>query len=273
MCKTFSEYWRIDLADIVEQVGQDWESYRNGRILITGGTGFFGIWLLSSLREANRQRGLNCQAVVLSRNPERFLGKFPHFREDANIRFITGDVRNFAFPDGRFCHIIHGAVDTSQEADERPLEMVDILINGTRRVLDFAASSGAGSLLLLSSGAIYGSLPPDTPAVREELRGIAQNRRSPIFLRVGQADGRTYLPAIRPTTGGDNSNRTVLCLCRPLLAHAGPFRHRQLHCRRAGRGADHGSRGWYTDPLLSLRRRTGCLALGHSEQRRGGRHL
>ena len=56
----------------------------------------------------------------------------------------------------RFTHVIHAATDTSQDADAKPLELVDTIVGGTRRVLDIALASGAEDFLYVSSGAVYG---------------------------------------------------------------------------------------------------------------------
>jgi len=48
------------------------------RLFITGGTGFFGCWLLETFAWANQRLGLNASATVLSRAPDSFARKAPH---------------------------------------------------------------------------------------------------------------------------------------------------------------------------------------------------
>ena len=62
-----------DLELIVDLVGSRWDRLRGQRLLITGGTGFIGKWLLASFLLANRKLKLSAKVVVLSRNPEIFL--------------------------------------------------------------------------------------------------------------------------------------------------------------------------------------------------------
>ncbi|MBF0454387.1 MAG: NAD-dependent epimerase/dehydratase family protein [Magnetococcales bacterium] len=158
-----------DLAFIVEQVGEEsWQDFRGGRLFLTGGTAFFGIWILASLQAANRAYGLGCQIEVLSRNPAPFLAQFPEFASDPFIQFTTGDVRYFTYPKGSFTHVIHGAVETRKEAPPLPVALLDVLINGTQRVLEFAGQSGVEKLLFLSSGAAYGTIKPSRNGVSEE---------------------------------------------------------------------------------------------------------
>jgi nucleoside-diphosphate-sugar epimerase len=161
-----------DRRHILEHTVGLWEPLRDGRLFITGGTGFFGTWLLQSLLWANEEFGLRTQAVVLSRNWRAFCEKAPHLAVDRAVSHCDGDVRDFAFPSGSFSHIIHAATEASARLnDEDPLLMLDTIVAGTRRVLDFARHCGARRLLLASSGAIYGRQPPEVSHVAEDFSG------------------------------------------------------------------------------------------------------
>ena len=142
---------------------------RGRRIFITGGTGFFGCWLLQSFAHANEQLGLRARAVVLTRNPGAFAAKAPHLAKRPDLEFVTGDVRRFPFPDGPFSHVIHAGATSS--APVEPEEMFATVVDGTRRVLEFAATHGTRKLLLVSSGAVYGRQPPDLTHVPEDYPG------------------------------------------------------------------------------------------------------
>jgi len=156
----------------VEQTAPFWEQVKGQRLFITGGTGFFGTWLLGTFMHANRSLNLRAQAVVLSRNPDGFRQALPGIASDEAIHLVKGDVRTFDFPTGEFSHIIHAATDASAAInDGRPLEMVDTIVEGTRRVLDFAVYSGTKRLLLTSSGAVYGRQPPTLSHIPEEHQG------------------------------------------------------------------------------------------------------
>ena len=158
-----------DLDHILKHTKNLWEELRGQRLFITGGTGFFGCWLLESFVWANDRLGLNATAVVLTRNADIFRKKAPHLANHPAIKFHHGDVRSFDFPEGDFRYVIHAAVESSslppQQAD--PLELFDVIVNGTRRVLEFAVRSKARKFLYVSSGAVYGKQPEGVAHVSE----------------------------------------------------------------------------------------------------------
>lgn len=164
-----------DLRHVLQHAGSALSELRNSRLFITGGTGFFGKWLLETFACANRELSLNAKAVVLSRNPGKFLAEMPHLAAESCLEFVQGDVTDFAFPSGEFQWIIHAATESSTDLNARdPLAMLDTTIHGTRRVLDLAARGGRGvcrGFLLTSSGAVYGPQPPGLTHIPETYTG------------------------------------------------------------------------------------------------------
>ena len=160
-----------ELDHVVDAVGPRWEGLRGQRLLLTGGTGFIGKWLLASFLRANRRLRLSASVVVLSRSPESFIKEFPELLEAEELTWLSGDVRDLAPKDLVACGFaIHAATDVV--ATCTPLDVLDTCITGTRRVLD-AMSPGSATrrVLLLSSGAVYGRMPSEIRTITEDWMG------------------------------------------------------------------------------------------------------
>lgn len=155
-----------DLEHVLIRTAPLWEEARGKRFFITGGTGFFGCWLLESFAFANRELNLGAKATVLTRSPERFQEKASHLFADCSIELLRGDVRSFKYPEGTFEYVVHAATSSSGDLGSG-LELFDTIVGGTRRVLDFARDHGATKLLFTSSGAVYGTQPPELEYVDE----------------------------------------------------------------------------------------------------------
>lgn len=158
-----------DLDHVLAHTRGLWDDLRGARLFITGGTGFFGCWLLESFVWANDRLGLDAAAVVLTRDADAFVRKAPHLARHPSVTLHPGDVRTFEFPEGRFSHVIHAA--TASSATVGPLPMFDTIVNGTRRTLEFTRQSGAKRFLLTSSGAVYGRQPAELTHVSENYTG------------------------------------------------------------------------------------------------------
>jgi len=124
---------------------------RNKRIFITGGTGFFGKSMIRHCCELKDN-----DIVILSRNPEKMISEIPFLKNDKRVEFLCGDVRDFSFPNGDFDYIFHGAATSGRIIPDE--EMLSVVVDGTRHVLEFALrNQHLSNLLYVSSGAVYGN--------------------------------------------------------------------------------------------------------------------
>lgn len=159
-----------DLRYILAHTESIWRELSGERLFITGGTGFFGIWLLETLAAANSELGARIDVTVLSRDPERFSIRHPHLAH--SFTWLKGDVRDFTYPAGGYSHVIHAATSTDARFNaSSPNEALQTIIDGTRHVLDFAEHAKTQNLLLTSSGAIYGPQPPTMSHIPESYTG------------------------------------------------------------------------------------------------------
>lgn len=150
-----------DLAASFEASSDDLRTLRGARVLVTGGTGFLGAWLVASLLQADAALDLGLRLCLVSRSPET-VPLAPHDR----LSLLRGDVRTVEIA-GSFDFLLHGAASSSARfgaGDGAPRAMAATIVEGTDRLLDVAARSAA-RLLYLSSGAVYG---PQVEPVGEE---------------------------------------------------------------------------------------------------------
>jgi len=161
-----------DLDHILVQTDSLWEDLRGARLFVTGGSGFFGRWMLESFVHVNERLGLGASALVLSRRPADFARAAPHLVCRPSIDVMSGDVRSFDWPAGQFTHVLHLATQSEREAGAlSPAASHETSVRGTARVLGFAAACGAHRLLFTSSGAVYGTQPPALERLPEDFAG------------------------------------------------------------------------------------------------------
>jgi len=206
-----------DLDHILTHTAGVWDGLRGARLFLTGGTGFFGCWLLESFAWACDRHGLDASATVLTRSPESFSKKVPYLAAHPAIHLIRGDVRSFVFPEGRFSHIIHGATEANGALNPVNSQvMLDTILEGTRRTLDFATTAGAQRFLLLSSGAVYGAQPRDCRRLPETYRG-GPDTTDP---RSAYAEGKRLAELLCTLY---SSNYQLDCLIARCFAFVGPY--------------------------------------------------
>jgi nucleoside-diphosphate-sugar epimerase len=192
------------------------------RIFITGGTGFFGIWLLSALRMLNEQ-GISVEVCVLSRNPNNFLSRYPQFIGASWLSFVEGNVRDFQIPEKEFDYLLHAATETSSSAHANPEMIFDDIVLGTRQVLHLAQKCGVSRILLISSGAVYGPQPPGMTHQPDESM-LACN---PLLPASAYGEGKRAMELmgamLQDRTGIESVVARCFAFCGPALALYGHF--------------------------------------------------
>jgi nucleoside-diphosphate-sugar epimerase len=190
------------------------EALAGRHLLLTGGTGFFGLWLLALLQQLNQQ-GAGIEVTVVSRNPARFLDAQPHYRDCAWLRWLTCDVRELQEIPGRPPDLIlHAAADTSAAAHSKPLEIFDTILGGARRVFDLAKRSKARRILLTGSGAQYGALPAGTGVTENYAGACVSNSTSSAY-----GEAKRMQETLAALYAEDHGLETVMTRC---FAFAGP---------------------------------------------------
>ncbi len=161
-----------DLDYVLSKTGDLWEELRGKRIFITGGTGFFGCWLLESFCWANQKLDLKAKAVVLTRDPEAFLNKAPHLAKNPSIDLYQGDICSFAFPADSFSYLVHSFGHPfnplQKKRSHANREILEKILGGLQHTLDFSVANGIKNILFVSTGAIYGTPPVEMTNIPED---------------------------------------------------------------------------------------------------------
>jgi dTDP-glucose 4,6-dehydratase len=164
-----------DLDEVLARTGDLWNELRGARIFLTGGTGFFGCWLLETLLWANEARQLDASVVVLTRDRRAFENKARHLARHPSVTIHEGDLRACTLPSGPFSHVVHAATESrAVESGPDRIVMFETIVDGTRRTLEMARKTGARRFLLTSSGAVYGRQPSELSHVPEDFSGAPE---------------------------------------------------------------------------------------------------
>ncbi len=205
-----------DLQHVLQLAREPFLALREARIFITGGTGFFGHWLLESLLHANRELALNLRTTVLTRSASGFRRRAPHIAGDPAVTLLEGDIRAFPFPSEPHTHIVHAATDsTGAQANAPAYQLAESVLEGTRRVLQFSLATGAHRLLYVSSGAVYGRGITDVTRIPETYRGAPD----PLLLQSSYDEGKRMAEHLSVAY---SANTALQCTVARCFAFVGP---------------------------------------------------
>jgi dTDP-glucose 4,6-dehydratase len=145
----------------------------NETLLVTGGTGFFGVWLAEMIACLNDEHKFNCRLILMARRSRMLHEKAPHLAKRSDITIISQDVRTLIELPRKTSFIIHaaGSPDSRLHASD-PLQTIDIIVNGANAVLVAASRLPVlRKVLLVSSGLIYGTQPWEMKGIPEGFIG------------------------------------------------------------------------------------------------------
>jgi len=146
-----------DLDYIIDKLSEEIVHLNEKKILIIGGTGFFGKNFLNTFKHLIGRDKIKCNIDILSRSSQSFLDKNNDLFKSEYFSFIEHDIINKIEIENEYDFIIHAATSASQDLiNNNPSLMFKTIIDGTINVLDFCAT-GKATLLYISSGAIFGT--------------------------------------------------------------------------------------------------------------------
>jgi len=159
------ENLRADLDEIALRSRSEIELLLSRGVVVTGGSGFVGRWLISSLAWVAAKRSAPARMISINRSTASWQQPLI---DEGLLNVINHDITT-AIPDlGEFGYVFHCATPASAELnDSQPAEMERIIASGTGNVISRFSNTNC-RVVNVSSGAVYGTQPPDIRCLDEE---------------------------------------------------------------------------------------------------------
>jgi UDP-glucuronate decarboxylase len=170
-----------DLEILCKDLDQELGAIAGKRLLITGGGGFLGYYLVQAALHWNRTR--NSRGIIDVTVYDNYLRGVPAWlevlaKQERSLRLVKFDMTHPLPADmGVFDYIVHAAgIASPIYYRQRPLECIDANIIGLRNLLEYAVAQSKTSrpvqgMLFYSSSEIYGDPAAEAIPTAEDYRG------------------------------------------------------------------------------------------------------
>lgn len=199
------------------------KTLENQCLLITGGTGFMGKWLLEMISYVNNNYHLNISVFVLARNIEQFKSEVPHLANLSFIKYIQQDIKNLYEIPHEVNYIINAAgTPDSREHSSNPIKTIDTFTKGTHALLDASFKlPQLKKILHISSHQVYGNTS-NIDNVNESFQGGSECFSLNAIYTESKRIGETYCSIY------NNQYRLPITVVRP-FAFIGPYQSLNKH--------------------------------------------
>lgn len=168
-----------DLQYICSSLEQEFESLAGKKLLLVGGAGFLGYYLVQSVLCWNKLTNNNPIKLTVY---DSYIRGLPNWlvdlQEDPNLTLVKHDVRDpLPATTDDFQYVIHAASIASPTYYRKyPIETMDANVNGLRHLLEYCKAQQLGNkpvegFLFFSTSEIYGDPTPENIPTPETYRG------------------------------------------------------------------------------------------------------
>ena len=162
-----------DVNEVLQNTSAELKRLEGKTILMSGGAGFLGSYIVATLLAANKKLFRTpCRVIVLDNYITGSRKNSIFDASDPNFQFIEHNVC-LPLPEHLTAdYVIHAAGLASPYYYRKfPLETIDVTVNGTKNFLEFFKDKKIKGLLYFSSSEIYGDPHPDFIPTPEEYWG------------------------------------------------------------------------------------------------------
>jgi len=215
---SISDFLKEDCERVYRKASLNFKELYNSTVVITGGTGFLGLWTAEMISYLNDNFNKAIELHIVARDFDKFKKIAPHLFEKKYINFIRSDIRSLNELPKDTNFIIHAASNPDNRIySSTPFAAITAISDGTSSVLKATERLANLKMFLnFSSGNVYGKQPDELNKIPESFIGtFSSNELNSVY-----AEAKRFTEAL--LTAARNELRLPVVNIRP-FSFLGPF--------------------------------------------------